>query len=213
MPDCCAPDGYDEKFSDRFARRAARRYRRRGLSRAARQVVSFLAERGVEGATVLEIGGGVGEIQVELLRRGAARAVNLEISTNYEAEATQLLHRSGMQGRVDRRLLDIAQQPDVVEGVDIVVLHRVVCCYPNYARLLGAATSKAGRLLVFSHPPRNLVTRTLLWWENRLRKMKGDPFRTFAHPPTEMVNVVQQAGLRGTYRWRGFGWCVVGLER
>ena len=46
---------------------------------------------GLEGATVLEIGGGVGEIQIELLKSGAARAVNLELSPAYEAEATELL--------------------------------------------------------------------------------------------------------------------------
>lgn len=175
--------------------------------------MSFLTERGIEGASVLEIGGGVGEIQVELLRRGAARATNLEISTNYEPEAVELLERSGLRDRVDRRLLDIAQAPDEVESADVVVLHRVVCCYPDYARLLGAAASKAGRLLVFSHPPRNPVTRTVLWWENLLRRLKGDTFRTFAHPPVAMLAVLDQAGLRGTYRWRGFGWCVVGLER
>jgi len=213
MPDCCEPDGYDEMFDDRFARRVAKRYRRRGLSRSARAIVAFLAERGIEGATVLEIGGGVGEIQVELLRRGAARATNLEISTNYEAEAAALLERSGMQGRVERRFLDIAQQPQDVDGADVVVLHRVVCCYPDYERLLGAAGSKAGRLLVFSHPPRNVVTRTFLWWENALRRRKGDPFRTFAHQPAEMLAVLGRAGLSNTYRWRGFGWNVVGLER
>ncbi len=98
MGDCCDPDGYDKVFSGRFATRMARRYRRRGLSRSARALVDFLAERGIEGATVLEIGGGVGEIQVELLRRGAARAVNLELAAGYEAEAAQLLRSSGLDG-------------------------------------------------------------------------------------------------------------------
>jgi magnesium-protoporphyrin O-methyltransferase len=34
------------------------------------QTVEFLELREIEGATVLEIGGGVGEIQMELLKRG-----------------------------------------------------------------------------------------------------------------------------------------------
>jgi magnesium-protoporphyrin O-methyltransferase len=213
MGECCEPDGYDGVFSSRFARRVARRYRRRGLSRSARAIVSFLTERGIEDATVLEIGGGVGEIQVELLRRGVRRTTNLEISTNYEAEAAALLEGSGMEGRVDRRLLDIAQEPDAVEAADVVVLHRVVCCYPDYEKLLVEAGGKAGRLLVFSHPPRNRVTRALLWWENFVRERKGDTFRTFAHPPAAMLDVLGRAGLRSTYRWRGIGWRVVGLER
>lgn len=211
--DCCQPDGYDATFSDRFARRMARRYRRRGLSRSARAIVSFVAERGIDGASILEIGGGVGELHVELLRRGAARATNLEISTNYEPEAARLLERTGMAARVERRLLDVAQVPDEVEPADVVVLHRVVCCYPDYERLLGAAASKTGRMLVFSHPPRNLVTRTMFAAENGMRRLKGDTFRAFVHPPAAMRRAAARSGLRDTYRWRGLGWCVVGLER
>jgi 16S rRNA G966 N2-methylase RsmD len=213
MGDCCEPEGYSATFSDRFARRMARRYRRRGLSPAARAIVSFLTDRGIDGANILEIGGGVGELHVELLRRGAARATNLEISTSYEPEAARLLERSGLAARVDRRFLDIAQASDEVERADVVVLHRVVCCYPDYERLLGAAGGKAGRLLVFSHPPRNLVTRALFSAENIMRRLKGDTFRAFVHPPAEMVDVAGRSGLRNTYRWRGIGWCVVGLER
>jgi len=213
MGDCCGPERYTETFSDRFARRMARRYRRRGLSRSARAIVSFLTDRGIEGANVLEIGGGVGELHVELLRHGAAKATNLEISTSYEPQAALLLERSGMTARVDRRFLDIAQEPDQVERADVVVLHRVVCCYPDYERLLGAAASKAERLLVFSHPPRSLVSRAAFWCENSVRRVKGDTFRSFVHPPAEMRAVATRAGLRSTYRWRGLGWCVVGLER
>ena len=64
---CCDPRGCDQFFSPRFARRVARRYRKRGVDKTARQMIAFLEQRGIEGATVLEIGGGVGEIQLELL--------------------------------------------------------------------------------------------------------------------------------------------------
>lgn len=176
-------------------------------------MVSFLTDRGIEGASVLEIGGGVGELHVELLRRGAARATNLEISTNYEPEAARLLAHSGLGSRVDRRFVDIATVPDEVERADVVLLHRVVCCYPDYERLLGAAAGKADRLLVFSHPPRNLPTRARQLLDNIIHRLRGEHFRVFAHSPAAMVDVLRQAGMQDSYRWRGLGWCVVGLER
>jgi 16S rRNA G966 N2-methylase RsmD len=213
MAGCCDPRGCDAFFGERFARRMAARYRRRGLDRTARRIVAYLEASGIEDATVLEVGGGVGEIQIELLKRGARRAVNLELSAAYDREARELLADAGLTGRVDRRMLDIAVAPDAVEPADAVVLHRVVCCYPDYRRLLSAAGSKADRLLVFSHPPRNVVTRTAMAWENGWRRLKGDSFRTFVHPPREMVAVLADAGLSPTYRWRGLGWRVVGLER
>ncbi len=120
-------------------------------------MVELLAEAGIDGATVLEIGGGVGEIQVELLERGAASATSLELSPAYDAEAERLLVEKGLTGRVQRRLVDIAAEPTAVEPADVVVLHRVVCCYPDYGRLLAAAAGRTRRHLVFSHPPRNVV--------------------------------------------------------
>ena len=213
MDDCCGPDRYDAMFNDKFAKRMAKKYRRRGLSKAERAIVEFLSDRGLAGVTVLEIGGGVGELHVELLRLGAARATNLELSSNYEDEAAQLLAQSGMADRVERRRLDIALTPDGVAQADVVVLHRVVCCYPDYERLLGAAGGKAGRLLVFSHPPDTVLTRAAIGLENVVRRLKGDSFRAFVHPPAAMQSVLTGTGLRTTFRWRGRAWAVVGLER
>ena len=191
----------------------ANRYRKRGLDRAARQMVDFLSQRGVEGSTVLEIGGGVGEIEIELLQRGAAHAVNLELSSAYDAEAAQLFSETGLHERVERRVHDIAADPAGVDPADVVVLHRVVCCYPDYGRLLEAAAEHAQRLVVFSHPPRNVVSRLLFACQNLSFKLRRMDFRTFAHPPAEMLAVLEQRGFRHTFSHRGLVWHVAGLER
>src|SRR5207344_3553266 len=125
----------------------------------------------------LEIGGGVGEFQIELLSRGAREATNLEISRGYESQAAALLDRAGMTDRVTRRLVDIATSPEDVEPADVVVLHRVVCCYPDYERLLSAAASHAKRLLVYSHPPENVLTRMIIGGENLLHRLRGGDLR------------------------------------
>ena len=210
---CCNPRGCDAFFSERFARRSARRYRKHGLDRSARRIVEFLKGRGLAGATVLEVGGGVGEIQLELLGRGAARTVNLELSPAYEEEAARLAREAGVEARIDRRLHDIAADPSEVEPVDIVVLHRVVCCYPDYELLLGAAADHARRLLVFSHPPRNPISRSLIAAQNLGFRLLGREFRTFTHPPRRMLAVLERRGLRPVFVHRGLPLHVVGLER
>ncbi|TCC59421.1 class I SAM-dependent methyltransferase [Kribbella pittospori] len=213
MDDCCDPKGYQAVFSSRFARRVARRYSKRGLSPAAARMAGFVSERGLEGATVLEIGGGVGELQVELLRRGAARVTNLEISTSYEVEAKALLERSGLSDRVTRRFGDIATEPELAEPADVVVLHRVVCCYPDYQLLLSVAANHARRLLVYSHPADNVVVRAAIGSENLVRRLQRNPFRAFVHPPDAMVAAAEGDGLRTEYRHRAKDWQVVGLVR
>jgi len=191
----------------------AGRYRKRGPDRPASRIVEFLQNRGVEGATVLEVGGGVGEIQLELLKRGAERTTNLELSPAYEEEAGKLARDAGVERRVERRLHDIAVDPAEVEPADIVVLHRVVCCYPDYERLLGAAADHARRLLVFSHPPRNVISRSILAAQNLGFRLSRKQFRVFAHPPAAMLAVLERHGLRVVFGHRGIPWQIVGLER
>jgi SAM-dependent methyltransferase len=213
MSGCCDPRGCDRMFNDRFARRLAARYRKKGLGGTPRRIVELLAERGVQGATVLEIGGGVGEIQIELLRRGAASATNVELSPGYESEAARLLDEAGMTGRVQRRLADIATDPDAVDVADIVVLHRVVCCYPDYPRLLAAAAGRARSQLVFSFPPRNAVSRAVVATQNRLLGWGGRQFRTFAHSPTDMLAVLAEHGMPATLAHHGAVWQVAHATR
>jgi hypothetical protein len=213
MASCCDPRGCDAFFGERFARRMAKRYRRRGLDATARRIVAYLEARGIRDASVLEIGGGVGEIQVELLKRGARRTVNLELSPAYDREAQALLAEAGLSGRADRRLLDIAVAPDAVEPADAVVLHRVVCCYPDYERLLGAAAGRAGRLLVFSYPRRNPVTRLFVAAQNLAFGAMRREFRTFAHPPEAMLDVLRAHGLEPAYADHNLVWAVAGLAR
>lgn len=213
MGRCCDPLGCDEFFGPRLARRLARRYRERGLDATAARIVSFLEKQGIEGASVLEIGGGIGELQVELLDRGAAHAVNLELSSAYDREAEALLREAGLEGRVDRRILDIAVDGEAVDRADVVVLNRVVCCYPDYERLLEAAASHARRLLVFSHPPRNAASRLVIGIENLFLRLRRRDFRVFAHPPAAMLRALEERGFRTIFAHHGLVWHVEGLER
>jgi len=213
MAGCCDPRGCDRFFGRRFARRMARAYRKRGLDATARQMVGFLEQEGIAGATVLEIGGGVGEIHLELLRRGAEHAVSLELSPAYDADAARLAADAGVQDRVERRLHDIAVDPGAIAPADIVVLHRVVCCYPDYERLLGAAAAHARRALVFSHPRRNLVSRLVVGAENLGFRLMRREFRVFAHPPEAMLAVLREQGMAARFAERGVAWEARGVTR
>jgi 2-polyprenyl-3-methyl-5-hydroxy-6-metoxy-1,4-benzoquinol methylase len=200
-------------FGDGFARRMARRYRRRGLDVAAQRMVDFLAGDGLAGASVLEIGGGVGEIGIELLRRGAASVTSVELSAAYDGEARRLAEQANVADRLRRLIVDVAATPEAVPPADMVVLHRVVCCYPDYERLLGAAADRCRRRLAFSHPPRNVASRAVVATQNTFFAVRRKEFRTFAHPPGAMVQVIADAGLRSVIEHRGRIWQVEGLVR
>jgi 2-polyprenyl-3-methyl-5-hydroxy-6-metoxy-1,4-benzoquinol methylase len=200
-------------FGPRFARHLAARYRRRGLDKTASRIVEFVTSSGITDATVLEIGGGIGDIQLELVRRGARHATNLELVDSYDTDANELAAAAELSDRITRRRVDIAATPDAVEPADVVILHRVVCCYPDYELLLTAAADHARHLLVFSHPPRNPVSRAFTAAQNMTFRLLGKSFQTFTHPPAAMVSVAERSGMRTDYVHRGPVWQVVGLTR
>ncbi|HEX6975059.1 MAG TPA: methyltransferase domain-containing protein [Vicinamibacterales bacterium] len=218
MEACCGPPDdprrYDDVFDERFARRVARRYRDRGATAVERRLVDFAVDHGLHGATVLEVGGGVGELQLELLDHGAARTVNLELSHEYEQEAQRLIAAAGFGGRVARTVgIDVARHPESVPHADLVLLNRVVCCYPEAQRLLSAAASRADRAIAFSHPRRNWATRLIAALENLMYRAGGRSYRAYIHDPESLCDAIRRAGFEIEAREPGFMWCVVGAVR
>jgi magnesium-protoporphyrin O-methyltransferase len=210
---CCNPRGCDEFFNPRFARRSAERYRERGLDRTGRRIVAFLESTGLDGATVLEVGGGVGEIQLELLKRGAARTTNLELSGAYEEEAARLAREAGVDGRIQRRLHDIAVDPTQVEPADIVVLNRVVCCSPDGVRLAAVAARLAQRTLLLSFPRDRVVGRIVARMMNATFRLIGRSFRVFLHPRASLYAAAQAEGLWLAKTGRSIAWEFAALHR
>lgn len=211
MAGCCPPGAFDGVFSEKTARKDLRRYRRRGLKRDARGALGFLRSRGIEGASVLEVGGGVGALQLELLQAGAARTVDVELSHNYEGAAAELLAGSGFEDRVERRLGDIVE--DAPEPADAVAMIRVVCCYPDPERLVGAAAERARRLLVLTYPSDGVLARAVVAAGNLALRLTGSQFRSFAHPHERIHAAAERHGLRLVHRERGAIWHVAGFER
>ena len=210
---CCPPKGYARLFGGRAARRDVRRYAKDGLDDTGARMVAFLRRRGIEGGTVLEIGGGVGVLQLELLAAGAEGATNLELSPEYEDSARALLRERGLDERVDRRLGDIVADPALAGPADAVLMHRVVCCYPDGDALVGAAAERARRYLVMSFPRDRALFRAGARVLNLCFRLLRWDYRTYIHSPAAILAAAERRGLRLAEESRGSIWQVAALER
>ena len=213
MSDCCTPKGYRWVFSERAAENEARRYRRKGLDGTSRRIVDFLKTQGVEGRTVLEVGGGIGAIQLELLKAGAARAVSVELTPTYEDVALRLAEEAGLAERVERRVMDFARAGADVDSADVVIMNRVICCYPDMPRLAGAASDHARQLLVMSYPKRAWWTVIGLGIANAILWATRREFHIFVHRPAEIVATSERHGLGPVFDERGLLWTVTAMRR
>jgi magnesium-protoporphyrin O-methyltransferase len=210
---CTAPNGLDKVFDTSTARHDADRYLKNGLDQPARSVVQALAAQGVAGASLLEVGSGAGGLHLELLKAGAARATSIELSPAYVEAARDVAARLGYAQVIDHRLLDFARRADEVDDADVVVMNRVVCCYPDMPALVAPAARHARRLLA-------LVFPRDVWWMrlggrllNAWMWLTRSAFRLFLHSPAAIVSTVRGAGLEPIIDKRRGPWQIVVFRR
>jgi magnesium-protoporphyrin O-methyltransferase len=200
-------------FSPRIARRSLERYRRRGLDALETQMVAAAAEGGLAGTRVVEIGGGIGALQAELVEAGAERGEIVELVSSYEPYALELARDKGIEAQVTFRVEDVLEHPGAVERSDVVVLNRVVCCSRDGVELTGTAARLATRTLVLSFPRDRLLVRVGLRLMNGGMRVLRRSFRVFVHPRAAIVAAAEAEGLRTVAGERGFAWEFVALRR
>ena len=213
MKCCCTPNGLDRFFDDATARGEVESYWENGIDKQARLVVNALTAQGVSGASVLEVGSGVGGLHLELLKSGAARATSVDLSPAYVAAAKEVAAKLGLQDAVNHHLLDFARQADEVAEADVVVMHRVICCYPDMRELVGAAANHASRLLALTFPRD-------MWWMrlggrllNLWMALTRSAFRFYLHPPAEIVATAEGGGLTAVFEKLSGPWQIVVFRR
>ena len=90
---CCQQCvGIEKIFNDKSARRELKRYQKKGPDKTTQLLIDFIVGQGVAEATLLDIGGGVGAIQLELLKSGVSQVVNVDASSAYLKTAQQEAH-------------------------------------------------------------------------------------------------------------------------
>lgn len=192
---CCTPppSEYRRFFNRKVARIWLRRYRRRGLQRSARGLVRLAGD--VDGASVLEVGGGLGTLGLELLEAGAARVTNIELSSGFEDAAAELLAEKGLADRVERRVDDFVLVAGELPRHDVVVLHRVVCCYPDADGMVAASAALTGRELLLTYPRERPFLRTGFGLANVWLRLRRCGFRVYLHPVAAIDAAAEREGL------------------
>jgi 2-polyprenyl-3-methyl-5-hydroxy-6-metoxy-1,4-benzoquinol methylase len=213
MPNCCYPDEYRACFTPGAARRSARRYLRRGLTGTARQLADEVTAAGIDRATILEVGGGVGDLHAELLRRGAERAVTVDLSPSWESAAASLLSARGLHGRVERLVGDAVDLGEQLETADVVVLHRVICCYPDWRAIVEVAAGHARRAVGFTLPADRPANRAAIATGNALLRLGRRRFRAFVHPVDAILDLFAEHGFGIRVDRTGLVWRTVVVER
>jgi magnesium-protoporphyrin O-methyltransferase len=182
---------YDEK-------RAAsdlRKYREQGPMPSTRALIEALKAEGVKGATLLDIGGGIGAIQHELLDAGVTHATSVDASAPYLDAARAESERRGDDGRVTYLHGDFIDLAESVPSADIVTLDRVVNVYPDWERLVGLAAARAQRLLGLVYPRDTGMVRLVIVAMNLMLRLQRKPVRAAIRPGDAIERIAREKGL------------------
>jgi magnesium-protoporphyrin O-methyltransferase len=156
-------------------------------------LIDALRSEGVDGATVLDIGGGIGAVQHELLAAGAAHVASVDASEAYLRTAREESQRRGLAGRVTYHHGDFLDIAETIASADVVTLDRVINVYPDWKRLIRISAERARRRygLVFPRDtlPVRMVVRVmnLLVWRGRVHAS--------VRPPDVIDRLASEAGL------------------
>jgi Methyltransferase small domain len=211
--DSCGCDGFETTFDRRTAEQDRDRYRRDGPDATTRLLIGFIQRYGVAGKTVLDIGGGIGVIDLELLRGGAGQAVLVDASKAALKVARDEARRANVLDRVEFVAGDFVREAQTVDAADFVTLHRVVCCYRDAEALVSLSAARALIAYALVLPRDRWFIRLGLRLLNLKHVLLREAFRVYAHPNRWIDRLVAANGLQPRFEATTLAWRVVVYDR
>ncbi len=206
---CCEEDLARIGYDGRDAQRDLAAWRRNGPRAATQELIDAILAQGVEGASLRDIGAGVGTIHVTLLEAGAGSAVDVDASREYLAAARAEAERRGLADRVEYRYGDLVELAEELPPADIVTLDSVICCYPYLGPLLRSAVRSGPRLVGLTYPHEGWWMRAAMQLNNVLNAVTRRPWRWYIHRRAEIDRLMAQAGFVACHRGGSRFWRVV----
>ena len=209
----CETDGYTAIFDRRNAEHDRDRYRREGPDRTTRMLLELLAPYRAAAANVLDIGGGIGIIEHELLRDSPARAVLVDGSPASMAVAREEADRLGLRDRIEFVQGDFVRLAGDIGPADIVTLDRTICCYPDMERLVALSAERARAAYGIVLPRNRFLVRVAIGLSNVWFRLRRNPYRAYLHPNARVDEVAAANGLRQRAERRTLFWRVAVYDR
>ena len=212
MCDCQCKD-YDTLWNARHAAKDLKRYRAKGPDKTTRLLVDALKAQGVKGASILDIGAGIGVVHHELLSAGARSATHVDATAANLRAAEEETSRRRHDGQVKFLQGDFVSLAPDVPVADVVTLDRVICCYPDMAALVSTSGAKARRLYGAVYPRERLLVKAVITLGNFLRRLRGNAFRSYAHSIRAIDATLAREGLKQVSLSETFAWRVAVYSR
>ncbi|MCG3121362.1 MAG: hypothetical protein ALAOOOJD_04427 [bacterium] len=217
MSCCCVPTGAAAAGTNEFFNTQARRYKKyfqkKGLHKEQKLLVDGIRRSGMQDAEILEIGCGVGGLHLSLLKAGAAKATGFDISEQMIATAQALATAMGLQERTQYWHGDFVALHEKAPNVEVTVLDKVICCYPDALELISRSTAKTRRLYAVSYPRPSVFVRWGFRSLKVLLKLLRETFHPYYHEPQQIQRWIVENGFAKVYEKTTTIWLIQVFQR
>ncbi|NQU68568.1 MAG: methyltransferase domain-containing protein [Candidatus Marinimicrobia bacterium] len=214
MYECCQCTGIEKIFNAKTARKEIRRYEKHGPRKTTRWLIDCVRKNIRQGgSSLIDIGGGIGAIQYELLKYGVTQVNSIDASSSYHDLASQMAEKRGVGDKIQRTHGDFTDDSIRPDMADIVTLDRVICCYPDMKTLVEKSSGLATRVYAVVFPRERFFIKwslPLVHWTLKLRRI---PFRVYVHSTNDVDAIVRQNGFRLLQVRHSFIWQVRVYEK
>jgi len=211
--DCCQIQGIEDLFNEKTVSQELADYQAKGPNKTTRMMIDALKAEGVEGCSLLDIGGGVGAIQHALLEAGVKTATDVDASQAYLKAARKEAQRRGVSERIDFQHGNFVDLSGQIAPADVVTLDRVICCYHDVERLVILSAERANKLYGLVYPRDAWWMKVALVMINFIYRLQKSPFRTFVHPAKTVEALVSSHGFKRRFYRQTPIWQVVVYAR
>lgn len=210
---CRQCQGLESLFDNKTATKELKVYRKKGPGKTTQLLIDALKAEGVDDLSLLDIGGGVGAIQHELMKAGASTVTNVDASSAYIAVAKDEAAQQGYIHRASYHFGDFVDLAPKHSLADIVTLDRSICCYPNVSALVGLSAQRARKLYGVVYPRDTWWLKMGVSIINFISKIFWKDYRFFIHPTTTVENIISKNGLKRRFYQKTFFWQVAVYSR
>jgi SAM-dependent methyltransferase len=206
--------GIAETFDD-LAHDRCCKYKSNGLTPSSQVLLDFISKNGLLGKTVLEIGCGTGFFALQTIRSGATSALGVDLSSAAIHEANEFAKESGLQDQARFEVANAAstRQPPS----DVVVMDKVLCCYPDADALLKTASDSSRELLGFVVPRDEGLMRPAMKLGaamiNLVERVRKTGFRLYLHPLRSIDRLLSENGFQRADKAKSRFWLVFLYKR
>ncbi len=204
----CSTGGFKKQFGDKIANKKLKDYLAKGPKGNTKMLIDLIKRYDIGDKSLLDIGGGIGAIQFQLLDFGIKSVQSVDASQAYLDKGKEGAKKLGYGSQIEYTYGDFIQVSEKIAKAEIVTLDKVICCYKDFRNLVRESLSKTKEIYAIIIPKDGWIQKFVHSLEIIIWKITGNRFRSYIHPVNEIESIIFESGFSRRIQKYKMGWLI-----